>query len=94
MLAHQTIQKIDRLLQKDSDDIVEYLLSSTSTEKVEIFDMLRMCLTDLKSTSHIVISLKNLLKANSSISVSLLLSDALDGIVHETCKMLDCDRVI
>jgi len=59
---------------------------------VDTVDIVKSLSKDFKNLLTIVLSLKRLLKANSSISVSLVLGDALEKIVSETCKILNCDR--
>ena len=59
----------------------------------DVVDIVKSLSKDFKNLLKIVLSLKKLIQANSSISVSLVLSDALERIVFETCNILRCDRV-
>jgi hypothetical protein len=42
---------------------------------------------------HLTLALRTVIRANTALSVSLVLDEALPSIVHETCTIINCDRV-
>jgi len=81
------------LLEQDDDEIIEWLISAKDLHRNIILETVRATIRDMHSFANVIISLRKLFKANSAMSVSLLLNDALEKIVEETCEILSCDRV-
>ena len=93
MLGHPKLAEFNQIL-SDYEYFKEILNNYSEQKLGDLLDMIKSIVNDFKNLLIIILSLKKLLKANSSISVSLVLSDALERIVMETCDILNCDRVI
>jgi len=92
-LKKKTFQDLKHLLEQDDDEVVDWLVSANDLHRNTILETMRAVLHDMTSLSNVIISLRRLFKANSEISASLLLKDAIEKIVEEACRILSCDRV-
>ena len=92
VLKDKDLQKADELIE-DEDDMLETLNSMPKRELVDFVDTMKSLFNDFKNLFKVIISMKKLVKASHTISVSLVLNDALERIVSGTCEILNCDRV-
>jgi len=92
LLIDQRLAEFEELL-TDPDYFKDFMSKIKDQKLGDIVDIIKSLSKDFKNLLTIVLSLKRLLKANSTISVSLILTEALETIIAETCKILNCDRV-
>ena len=91
MLGDGKLKDFEELL-ADTDRFRDMVRKSSDQKLGDLMDVVKSLVRDFKNLLGIVLSLKKLVKANSSISVSLILNDALERIVSEACNILHCDR--
>lgn len=77
----------------DEDHLVERLAEMKRREIIEICETMKSVFYDFRNLFKVTLSIKKLLKASLTISMSLVLNDALEKIVFQICEILQCDRV-
>lgn len=77
----------------DEDEMMQRLNEMPKRDLVDLVDTMKSLFNDFTNLFKIIISMKKLVRASHMISVSLVLNDALEKIVSETCEILNCDRV-
>jgi hypothetical protein len=61
-------------------------------KKIELFEYITEMRQNLKSMTNLNLRLRKLLTASANISSTLIIEEALDRLVEETCENLGCDR--
>jgi putative methionine-R-sulfoxide reductase with GAF domain len=84
--------KLYQSLLEDDGSFIDRFSSMEPQSQSEFLELLRTRQKDYKSLVELTLRLKRLILASYNISVSLMLNDAVDRFVHETCENLRCER--
>ncbi|KAL4460472.1 hypothetical protein ABPG74_000223 [Tetrahymena malaccensis] len=92
--AYNTNENISYLhkLVKDEAKFIEYISKAPKLTLGVIYERIRKALQDSKVFFLLLIRLKKIIRASFEMTKSLVLNDALETIVDETCICLECDR--
>ncbi|EAS06873.1 GAF domain protein (macronuclear) [Tetrahymena thermophila SB210] len=92
--AYSTNENISYLhkLVKDEAKFIEYIAKAPKLTLGVIYERIRKALQDSKVYFLLLIRLKKIIRASFEMTKSLVLNDALETIVDETCICLECDR--
>ncbi|KAL4507068.1 hypothetical protein ABPG72_001861 [Tetrahymena utriculariae] len=92
--AYNTNENISYLhkLVKDEAKFIEYITKAPKLTLGVIYERIRKALQDSKVFFLLLIRLKKIIRASFEMTKSLVLNDALETIIDETCICLECDR--
>ena len=87
----KTIKFLQPILDEE-DFFITYVTGSDFSSLISLYDNLYHLYTDHKTLYSLVFRLKKIIKACNSMTETLVLNDAMERIVDETCECLECDR--
>ena len=88
---NETITFLKPILE-DEDAYITHVRSSDEGDLIDLYDKFSNLLSDHRILYILVYRLKKLIKAANSMTVSLILSEAMERICDETIECLECDR--
>ena len=78
---------------KDEDYFIQRINTNMdATQLITLYDAILNLLADHRSLFELVFRLKKIIRAANSMNASLVLIEAMEKIVDETCECLNCDR--
>ena len=88
----ENIQYMQKILLNE-DDFVTTVSNLDYQSLLSFYDTLKSVLTDHRSLFYLIHQLLKIIKAANSMSESsMVLTEAMEKIVNETCECLNCDR--
>ena len=76
----------------EEDFFITYVTGSDFSSLITLYDNLYHLYYDHRTLYSLVFRLKKIIKACNSMTETLVLSEAMERIVDETCECLECDR--
>jgi hypothetical protein len=88
----ENIQYVQRILENE-DDFVTTISNFDYQTMLSFYDSLKSIVNDHRSLFYLIHQLLKIIKAANSMSESsMVLTEAMEKIVDETCECLNCDR--
>jgi putative methionine-R-sulfoxide reductase with GAF domain len=89
--SNETLQFLNPLIEEE-DFFVAHVTGSDYGALINLYDNLIELMRDHRALFNLVFRLKKIIKAANSMTASLVLTEAMEKIVEETCECLECDR--
>ena len=93
ILNHPKILELEEFLRSNANYLENFSKMSLISQS-EVFSTVNMLFAEFKNNVNLIGRLTKLIKSCQNLSTSLVLEEALELMVRETCENLSCDRVI
>ena len=92
ILGHPKVLELEEFL-KNNSLYLENFSRMNAISQNELFHTVNVLFSEFKNNINLISRLTKLIKSCQILSTSLVLNDALELMVKETCENLKCDRV-
>ena len=91
-IEHENLAFLEDLIKKKEEVFMTELRSFDDFNMLKLYQHISSTMEDHANLRQLIFKLKRIVKSSATMATSLVLSEAIEKVVDETCECLDCDR--